>query len=104
MRKSVIAVLTAIGGDVSYAGAIIEIKRDPGNADPGIWGWCVSSILSDQRRWRPWDLLAVERLLPLEKGMMDSHAIYIVPNPTSDKYTAMSALAWRLLADKARPA
>jgi hypothetical protein len=50
MRKSLILVLTAIGGSASYAAGITEIGRDPGNTDPATWRWHVSSILADQQR------------------------------------------------------
>ena len=49
MRKSLILVLTAIGGSASYAAGITELGKDPSISDPATWRWHVSSILADQR-------------------------------------------------------
>ena len=50
MRKSLILVLTAIGGSASYAAGITELGKDPSISDPATWRWHVSSILADQRK------------------------------------------------------
>ncbi len=50
MRKSLILVLTAIGGSASYAAGITAVGKDPGVSDPATWRWHVSSILADQTR------------------------------------------------------
>jgi hypothetical protein len=49
MRKSLILVLTAVGGSASYAAGITELGKDPSISDPATWRWHVSSILADQR-------------------------------------------------------
>jgi hypothetical protein len=48
MRKSLILVLTAIGGGASYAAGVTDIGKDLDISDPAIWRWHVSSILADQ--------------------------------------------------------
>ena len=48
MRKSLILVLTAIGGSASYAAGITELGKDPSISDPATWRWHVSSILANQ--------------------------------------------------------
>ena len=48
MRKSLVLMLTAVGGSASYATGIAEIDRD-GSADPSTWRWHVSSILESQK-------------------------------------------------------
>lgn len=48
MRRSLILVLTAVGGGASYAAGITEVGRDSSIADPSTWRWHVSSILADQ--------------------------------------------------------
>jgi hypothetical protein len=50
MRKSLILVLTAIGGSASYAAGITELGKDPSISDPATWRWHVSSILANQRQ------------------------------------------------------
>jgi hypothetical protein len=50
MRKSLILVLTAIGGSASYATGITELGKDPSISDPATWRWHVSSILANQRK------------------------------------------------------
>ena len=50
MRKSLILVLTAIGGSASYAAGITELGKDPSISDPATWRWHVSSILANQRK------------------------------------------------------
>jgi hypothetical protein len=50
MRKSLILVLTAIGGSASYAAGITELGKDPSISDPATWRWHVNSILTDQRK------------------------------------------------------
>jgi hypothetical protein len=50
MRKSLILVLTAIGGSASYAAGITELGKDSSISDPATWRWHVSSILADQRK------------------------------------------------------
>jgi hypothetical protein len=50
MRKSLILVLTAIGGSASYAAGITEVGKDPSISDPATWRWHVSSILANQRK------------------------------------------------------
>lgn len=49
MRKSLILVLTAVGGGASYAAGITEVGGDSAIADPSTWRWHVSSILADQQ-------------------------------------------------------
>ena len=49
MRRSLILVLTAVGGGASYAAGITEVGRDSSMADPSTWRWHVSSILADQK-------------------------------------------------------
>jgi hypothetical protein len=49
MRKSLILILTAIGGSASYAAGITEVGKDPSISDPATWRWHVSSILANQR-------------------------------------------------------
>ena len=41
MRKSLILVLTAIGGSASYATAITAVGKEPGVSDPATWRWHV---------------------------------------------------------------
>ena len=53
MRKSLILVLTAIGGGASYAAGVTEVATGPGMDDPSTWRWQVSSILAGQRVTRP---------------------------------------------------
>ena len=48
MRKSLILVLTAIGGGASYAAGVTGVGKDLDISDPAIWRWHVSSILADQ--------------------------------------------------------
>ncbi len=48
MRKSLILVLTAIGGGASYAASVTDIGKDLDVSNPAIWRWHVSSILADQ--------------------------------------------------------
>ena len=48
MRKSLILILTAIGGGASYAAGVTEASTGPAVDDPSTWRWHVSSILSDQ--------------------------------------------------------
>jgi hypothetical protein len=48
MRKSLVLVLTAIGGGASYAAGITEVATGPGMDDPSTWRWQVSSILAEQ--------------------------------------------------------
>ena len=50
MRKSLILILTAIGGSASYAAGITEVGKDPSISDPATWRWHVSSILANQRK------------------------------------------------------
>ncbi len=50
MRKSLILVLTAIGGSASYAAGITAVGKEPGISDPATWRWHVSSISADQQR------------------------------------------------------
>jgi hypothetical protein len=50
MRKSLILVLTAIGGSASYAAGITELGKDPSISDPATWRWHVSSILANQQK------------------------------------------------------
>ena len=55
MRKSLILVLIAIGGGVSYAAGVTEVATGPIRDDPSTWCWQVSSILakqSDTIGWR----------------------------------------------------
>jgi hypothetical protein len=48
MRKSLILVLIAIGGGVSYAAGVTEVATGPSTDDPATWRWQVSSILAQQ--------------------------------------------------------
>ena len=48
MRKSLILVLTAIGGGASYAAGVTEVATGPGTDDPSTWRWQVTSILAQQ--------------------------------------------------------
>ena len=48
MRKSLILVLTAIGGGVGYAAGVTEVATGPSTDDPSTWRWHVSSILASQ--------------------------------------------------------
>lgn len=64
MRKSLILVLTAIGGSASYAAGITEIGNDPGNSDPAIWRWHVSSILADQQKLSAESVASIGSSLP----------------------------------------
>jgi hypothetical protein len=48
MRKSLILVLIAIGGGVSYAAGVTEVATGPSIDDPSTWRWQVSSILAQQ--------------------------------------------------------
>lgn len=48
MRKSLVLVLTAIGGGVSYAAGVTEVATGPSMDDPSTWRWQVSSILAAQ--------------------------------------------------------
>jgi hypothetical protein len=48
MRKSLILVLTALGGGASYAAGVTEVATGPGMDDPSTWRWQVSSILASQ--------------------------------------------------------
>ena len=50
MRKSLILVLTAIGGSASYATGITAVGKEPGVSDPATWRWHVSSILAEQTK------------------------------------------------------
>jgi hypothetical protein len=50
MRRSVILLVTAIGGSASYAAGVTAVGRDSGSSDPATWRWHVSSILEDQQR------------------------------------------------------
>jgi hypothetical protein len=59
MRKSLILVLTAIGGSASYAAGITEVGKDAGVSDPSTWRWHVSSILADQRDSRIESIAAI---------------------------------------------
>ena len=59
MRRSLILVLTAVGGGASYAAGVTQVGTDPGVADPSTWRWHVSSILADQKAPSPQPLAAV---------------------------------------------
>ncbi len=48
MRKSLIVVLSAIGGGASYAAGVTEVATGPSMDDPSTWRWQVSSILAGQ--------------------------------------------------------
>ena len=48
MRKSLVLVLTAIGGGASYAAGVTEAATGPGMDDPSTWRWQVTSILAQQ--------------------------------------------------------
>jgi hypothetical protein len=48
MRKSLILVLTALGGGASYAAGVTEVATGPSMDEPSTWRWHVSSILADQ--------------------------------------------------------
>jgi hypothetical protein len=48
MRKSLVLILTAIGGGASYAAGVTEASTGPSLDDPSTWRWQVSSILADQ--------------------------------------------------------
>ena len=48
MRRSLILVLTALGGSASYAAGTTRVGADSGSPDPSTWRWHVSSILADQ--------------------------------------------------------
>ena len=48
MRKSLILVLTVVGGGASYAAGVTEVATGPGMDDPSTWRWQVSSILAGQ--------------------------------------------------------
>lgn len=50
LRKSLILVLTAVGGSASYAAGISAVGNDAGLTDPSTWRWHVSSILDDQQK------------------------------------------------------
>ena len=59
MRRSLILVLTAVGGGASYAAGITQVGTDSSVADPSTWRWHVSSILADQKAPSPQPLVAV---------------------------------------------
>lgn len=48
MRKSLVLVLTAIGGGASVAAGVTEVATGPGGGDPSTWRWQVTSILAQQ--------------------------------------------------------
>jgi hypothetical protein len=48
MRKSLVLVLTAVGGGAAYATGVTEVATGPGMGDPSTWRWQVTSILSRQ--------------------------------------------------------
>jgi hypothetical protein len=48
MRKSLILVLIAIGGGVSYAAGVTEVATGVAKDDPATWRWQITSILADQ--------------------------------------------------------
>ena len=53
MRKSLVLVLTAIGGGVGYAAGVSEVATGTGTDDPSTWRWQVSSILAAQNDTTP---------------------------------------------------
>jgi len=53
MRRSLILVLTALGGSASYAAGTTRVGADSGSPDPSTWRWHVSSILADQAAPEP---------------------------------------------------
>jgi hypothetical protein len=48
MRKSLILVVTAIGGGASYAAGVTEVATGPSMDEPSTWRWQVTSILAQQ--------------------------------------------------------
>ena len=48
MRKSLIVVLSVVGGGASYAAGVTEVATGPGMDDPSTWRWQVTSILAQQ--------------------------------------------------------
>jgi hypothetical protein len=48
VRKSLILILTAIGGGASYAAGVTEVATGPSMDDPSTWRWQVTSILAEQ--------------------------------------------------------
>ena len=48
MRKSLVLMLTAVGGSASYATGLAEMDKGTA-ADPSTWRWHVSSILESQK-------------------------------------------------------
>ena len=59
MRKSLILVLTAVGGGAGYAAGITELGRTLRVSDPATWRWHVSSILAEQQKSASRSLAAV---------------------------------------------
>jgi hypothetical protein len=48
MRKSLILLVTAVGGGAGYAAGVTEVATGPGLDEPSTWRWQVSSILAQQ--------------------------------------------------------
>jgi hypothetical protein len=48
MRKSLIAVLIAIGGSASYAAGVTQVATGQGMDYPSTWRWQVNAILTEQ--------------------------------------------------------
>ena len=49
MRKSLILVLTIVGGSACYAAGVTEVGTDAAVSDPSTWRWQVTAILADQQ-------------------------------------------------------
>jgi hypothetical protein len=48
MRKSLVLVLTIVGGSACYAAGVTEVGTDAAVSDPSTWRWQVTAILADQ--------------------------------------------------------
>ncbi len=48
MRKSLVLVLSIVGGSACYAAGVTEVGTDAAVSDPSTWRWQVTSILADQ--------------------------------------------------------
>ena len=86
MRKSLILVLTAVGGSASYAASITGVGSDAEVFDPSTWRWHVSSILGDQQRPPPESTASISE--SRSKGFDQRYLRYStlgLPEPASDR-------------------
>ena len=75
MRKSLILVLTAIGGGASYAAGVTEVATGPSMDNPSTWRWQITSILTQQN-----DTARIETV-----GALDADAF----NQRYERYTPL---------------